>query len=108
MASRILPRELARRRAAGEPVYLLDVRQPEEHAIAAIAGSTLIPLGELAARVNEVLPPVGVPVVTYCHHGVRSLSAAAILERAGFTNVHSLHGGIDAWSVEVDPSVQRY
>jgi adenylyltransferase/sulfurtransferase len=108
MSRRLLPRELADRRAAGEVVYLLDVRQPEEHAIAAIDGGVLIPLGELAARIHEVQPPVGVAVVAYCHHGVRSLSAAAILERAGFTNVYSLHGGIDAWSAQVDPSVQRY
>lgn len=108
MAHRILPRELADRLAGGDPVYLLDVRQPEEHAHAAIPGSVLIPLGELAGRVNEVQPPVGVPVVAYCHHGVRSLSAVTILERAGFTEVSSLHGGIDAWSMEIDSSVGRY
>ncbi len=47
-------------------------------------------------------------IVTYCHHGIRSVSAGAFLERLGFTNVHSLTGGIDAWSCEVDPGVPRY
>ena len=54
------------------------------------------------------LPPTGALLVVYCHHGIRSMSAAQFLERAGFTNVVSLAGGIDAWSVEVDPKVPRY
>jgi rhodanese-related sulfurtransferase len=108
MPQQIHPRELADRRAAGERFHLLDVRQPEEHAFARIADSVLIPLPELASRVAEVEPPEGVPVVVYCHHGVRSLSGAAMLERAGVIPVYSLSGGIDAWSALIDPSVPRY
>lgn len=100
--------DLAAKLASGEPVYLLDVREAWEHAIAAIPGSVLIPLGELESRVTEVAPPPGALVVTYCHHGMRSLSGAAVLERAGFTDVVSLQGGIDAWSALVDPGVARY
>ena len=108
-----MPREidvhqLAARLAAGEAVYLLDVRQPWEHESASLPGSKLIPLNQLAARLSEVCPPPGVPLVVYCHHGVRSLSAATGLERLGFSDVFSLAGGIDAWSVEIDPSVPRY
>jgi rhodanese-related sulfurtransferase len=66
----------------------------------------LIPLGELAARVDEVQSG-DAPVVVYCHHGVRSLSGAAILRRAGIEAV-SLAGGIDRWSVAVDPNTPRY
>jgi rhodanese-related sulfurtransferase len=100
--------DLVRRLAASEPVYLLDVREPWEHDTAALPGSVLIPLAELPGRVGEVRPPPGALVVVYCHHGLRSLSGAAFLERAGLADVVSLHGGIDAWSREVDPTVPRY
>lgn len=101
-------RELARRMGAGEPVYLLDVRQPAEHALAALPGSHLIPLHLLPGRISEVRPPAGAPVVVYCHHGVRSQHGAMALVQGGLTDVYSLHGGIDAWSCEVDPNVPRY
>jgi adenylyltransferase/sulfurtransferase len=108
MVTQITPRQLADKLAAGEPVYLLDVRQPDEHAFAALPSSTLIPLGELPARTAEVEPPAGGLVVVYCHHGIRSLAAAALLERAGLVPAASLAGGIDAWSRLIDPKVPRY
>jgi adenylyltransferase/sulfurtransferase len=94
--------------AAGEAVYLLDVRNPDEYAFCRIGESPLVPLPELAHRIDEVIPPAGALVVVYCHHGVRSLSGAAILQQGGFENVASMRGGIDAWSLAVDPSVPRY
>ena len=100
--------ELARRMVAGERVYLLDVRQPAEHALAALPDSQLVPLNDLADRIAEVKPPAGVPVVVYCHHGVRSQHGAMALVQNGHSEVYSLHGGIDAWSLEVDPNVPRY
>jgi rhodanese-related sulfurtransferase len=106
MISQIQPAELKKMLDAGAPVLLVDVRQPEEHAYCALPGSVLIPLGELMARVEEVRPD-GAAVVVYCHHGVRSLSGAAILHRAGIEAV-SLAGGIDRWSLTVDPNVPRY
>lgn len=105
MIPQIQPSDLKRMLDAGQPVVLLDVREPEEHAYCALPGSVLIPLGELAGRVEEV--PAGAPVVVYCHHGVRSLSGAAILLRAGIEAM-SLAGGIDRWSLAVDPTVPRY
>lgn len=108
MVRQILPHDVKARLDAGEPVYLLDVRQPEEYALAHLPGSHLFPLGELPYRASEVEPPEGATVVVYCHHGVRSLSGAAILQQFGFSNVASMAGGIDAWSVHVDPSVPRY
>jgi adenylyltransferase/sulfurtransferase len=108
MVRQIDVRELARRMDAGEPVYLLDVRQPWEHQAAAIAGSRLIPLNQLAARAGEVRPPPGCLLVVYCHHGVRSQTGAALLEQLGLQDVVSLAGGIDAWSAAVDPRVPRY
>jgi adenylyltransferase/sulfurtransferase len=101
-------RSFAARLDAGEAFYLLDVRQPWEHQAAALPGSKLIPLNQLVARAAEVDCPAGVPVLVYCHHGVRSLSGARVLEQLGFANVYSLAGGIDAWSVQVDPRVPRY
>jgi rhodanese-related sulfurtransferase len=108
MVPRIHPVELKRMLDAGEPVHLVDCREPVEHETARLPGSQLIPLGELAYRHGEVDPPAGALVVVYCHHGVRSLSGAAMLLNAGHPNVASLAGGIDAWSVLVDPAVPRY
>ncbi len=92
----------------GTPVYLVDVRQPWENEFAALANSVLFPLGELNDILEDVKPPTGAKVVVYCHHGIRSLSGASILENAGFSPAYSLAGGIDAWSTDIDPSVPRY
>jgi adenylyltransferase/sulfurtransferase len=100
--------ELAGKLARAEPIYLLDVRQAWEHDLAALAGSVLIPINDLPARLPEARPPEGALVVVYCHHGIRSLSGAALLERHGFAGVVSLHGGIDAWSRAIDSQVPRY
>ena len=105
MIQQIRVEELRRKLEAGEPVYLVDVRQPWEHEAAALPGSLLIPLDELESRLDEVVPPQGAQVVVYCHHGVRSLSGAHLLAAHGAV---SLAGGIEAWSLRVDPSVPRY
>lgn len=100
--------ELSARLAAGEPTHLIDVRQPWEHQTAALANSILIPLDQLPAVAGQLQAAPGALIVTVCHHGVRSLSAAAVLEAAGFPSVASLAGGIDAWSLQIDPKVPRY
>ena len=107
MVPQIQPNDLKTMLDVGAPVLLLDVRQPEEHAFCHLPGGILIPLGELMARAQEIDPGESL-VVVYCHHGVRSLSGAAILAHAGFPNVASLAGGIDRWSQVVDPGVPRY
>jgi adenylyltransferase/sulfurtransferase len=105
----ISARDLAARIARGEPTALVDVREPWEHELARIEGSVLIPMSELPAALAELeVPAAEVLVACYCHAGVRSLHAAAFLARHGFPNVASLAGGIDTWSVEVDPRVPRY
>lgn len=108
MIPQITPGDLKRMLDAGAPVYLVDVRNPDEYAYCHLPGSVLVPLPELIARVEEVQPPPGSTVVVYCHHGVRSLSGAAILQRAGIDNAASLAGGIDQWSLTVDANVPRY
>jgi len=100
--------QLAEKLAAQAPVYLLDVRQAWEHELTSLPGSQLIPLDQLTARAAEVQPAAGVPVIVYCHHGIRSRSGAALLERLGQTEVFSLAGGIDAWSLRIDAKVPRY
>lgn len=105
-AREIAPPELATRLARGEPLFVLDVREPWEHEVAAIEGATLIPMSAIPARQAEL--PSGVPVVVYCHHGARSAMVADFLRAAGRRPVLNLAGGIDRWSVEVDPSVPRY
>ena len=92
----------------GEELLLLDVRQPEEFARARIEGALLVPLGELEARLGELAAWRGRRVVVTCHHGMRSLRGAEILRQSGFTWIESLAGGIEAWSLTVDPSVPRY
>lgn len=108
MVQQIHPQELSDKLAAGEAVYLLDVRQPAEHEFAALPNSVLIPLNDLPQRHGEVQPPDGALVVVYCHHGMRSMHGAAFLTQCGLTAVASLAGGIDAWSIQVDPNVPRY
>lgn len=85
---------------------LLDVRMPEEVAIAALPGAINIPLAELGQRVSEL--NASAPIAVLCHHGVRSEMAGRFLERNGFVDVAHLTGGIDAWSQIIDPSVPRY
>jgi molybdopterin/thiamine biosynthesis adenylyltransferase/rhodanese-related sulfurtransferase len=102
----ITARELQHERAHKPNLLLLDVREPREAAIAHIEGARLIPLRELPGRLSE-LPGHG-EIVTFCHHGQRSQRALEILRGAGFGNVRSLDGGIDAWSREIDASVPRY
>jgi len=65
-------------------------------------------LRELPQLLDEITAKPNQPIVVYCHHGVRSLSGAAILLRSGWTDVASLAGGIDAWSAIIDPQLPRY
>ncbi len=108
MVRQISPRELAQQQANGQRIVLIDVRQAWEHELAALPESLHIPLNDLAHRSKEIPADGAKAIVVYCHHGIRSLSAAAFLERLGVANVHSLMGGIDAWSCEVDPAMPRY
>ena len=87
-------------------VVLLDVRESHEYEIVHIEGSQLIPLSELHLRANEL--DTADTIVTYCHHGQRSLQAIKTLEYFGFKKLKHLRGGIDAWADEVDPEMARY
>ena len=87
-------------------VFLLDVREPQEHQICSIPGSVLIPLGELPNRISELGGHED--VVVHCKSGVRSAKAVKILSDAGFQKVRNLSGGILRWIDVVDPSLPKY
>jgi len=85
---------------------IVDVREPEEIAIARFPYATHIPMGDVPSRLTELDPDRELVIV--CHHGIRSAQVAAYLARMSFAQVANLAGGIDAWSCEVDPAVARY
>ena len=88
------------------PPHIIDVREPWEWDIAHLEGSDLIPLSTLPARVEALDPSRAYALL--CHHGMRSEMAANWMAQHGFTQLINIDGGIDAWSIEVDPSVPRY
>jgi rhodanese-related sulfurtransferase len=104
----VTPTEIAARLRGGEAVFLLDVREPGEHDFVALPGSVLIPLGELAQRTEELSQQKDSEIVVYCHHGIRSARAVGFLRSVGFPKAINLAGGIDRWSIEVDPRLPRY
>jgi len=93
---------------AGEPFYFLDCREPDEYETASIAGAELIPMGEINDRLAQLEPYRNSRIIVHCHHGRRSLNVTHALRQAGFPQTQSMAGGIDAWSLEIDPSVPRY
>jgi molybdopterin/thiamine biosynthesis adenylyltransferase/rhodanese-related sulfurtransferase len=101
----ITPAELKARLDRGDDLFILDVREPHEFQICNLNGH-LIPLGELPRRVHEL--DSSNEIVAHCRSGKRSAEAVDFLRKAGFRKVLNLHGGILAWSTEVDPSVPRY
>ncbi|MCB9744351.1 MAG: sulfurtransferase [Alphaproteobacteria bacterium] len=107
MISEVLPAEVAAARARGEPLVIVDVREDVELELASLPGAVHIPLGELSRRAPRELDP-DARVIVMCHHGVRSLSGAALLEHLGFEDVASMRGGIALWAHQVDASVGRY
>ena len=98
--------QLAERLEQGEPIHLLDVREPHELEISRLEGATLIPLGQLAERLSEL--DSAEEMVVFCKGGTRSARALELLASAGFRKVKNLKGGINAWAREVDPGMPVY
>jgi sulfur-carrier protein adenylyltransferase/sulfurtransferase len=98
--------ELNERRQHGNHIKIVDVREPHEWEISHIEGATLIPLGSLAARMNEL--DTADEIVLQCKTGARSMRALELLHTAGFRKLKNLKGGINAWAREVDPSLPTY
>lgn len=85
---------------------LLDVREPWEYQTARIAGSQLVSMRTVPARLHEL--DRAADTVVICHHGSRSQQVAMFLERQGFGSVYNLAGGVDAWARSVDPDMPKY
>ncbi len=100
----------AKAKLDAEPgTILLDVREPQEYALAHIDGSLLIPMNSVPAELQKLEGLADdADILVLCHHGVRSLQVAAWLQANGIENATSIAGGIDRWSVEIDPGVARY
>ena len=98
--------ELQKKKNAGEDFLLIDVREPWEYETCRIEGAQLIPMRTIPSNLQKL--DVDQDVICYCHHGQRSLDVAAWLRAQGVEQAQSLAGGIDRWSLEIDPKVPRY
>ncbi len=106
MFEEITPGQLASRMAQGESWTVLDVRENDELAVARVAGVLHIPLGELPTRLGEI--PTEGPLGILCHGGYRSAQACQFVAASGRRGIFNISGGIDRWSIEVDPQIPRY
>lgn len=104
----VAPRDVAAALKEDDHAVLIDCREPEECAIASVEGAMTIPMGEIPARLPELLEHADDRVFVMCHHGRRSLQVTAFLREQGFEDVRSVAGGIDLWSRAVDESIPRY
>jgi rhodanese-related sulfurtransferase len=95
-------------REQGTDFVLLDVREQDEYDLVRIAGAQLLPMSQIQARLDELTPLRERRIVVHCHHGGRSEQVTHWLRRQGFSRVQNMAGGIDAWAVEIDPSLPRY
>ena len=107
-ATEVHPTQLKQMLDAKADFLLLDCRQPREWSTCHIDGAKLIPLDQLESQLHNIDDFEDRPIIIHCHHGGRSLAATMLLRQKGFKHVHSLAGGIDAWSLLIDPSVRRY
>lgn len=89
-----------------KPPLLLDVREPWEYRTCRIEGSIPVPMNTIPARVQDL--DRDSDTVLICHHGVRSFQVGAYLERNGFSRLYNLHGGVNAWADQVEPTMPRY
>ena len=103
----ITPAELKARLDRKEAFRLIDVREPDEWAVARLPRAELIPLSQFQQRAASELSP-DEALILYCHHGIRSRKAQDYLKAQGYSNVLNLAGGIDACALKVDPTMKRY
>lgn len=100
--------EAQRRLTGPQPPRLIDVREADEFEVARIPGAELLPLSQWPAIAAEKLNDPAQAILVHCHHGGRSARATEFLLRNGFTDVTNVAGGIDAWALEIDPTLARY
>jgi rhodanese-related sulfurtransferase len=102
----VAPREVKDMLGRGEKLLFVDVREPWEYQTSHIEGSVLIPLREIPTNLPRL--EAAEEVVLFCHHGMRSMDAAAWLRSQGVQGARSMAGGIDRWATEIDPNTPRY
>ena len=100
------PQQLSAACSSDTPPIILDVRTRQEYEIARLESAILLPMDEIAGRLDEI--PGDRDIVVLCHHGIRSMHVAMWLDSKGFSAIYNLTGGIDRWSLEVDPHIPRY
>jgi|SRR6478672_3932774 len=105
----ISPAEAQALQKSGEPLFFIDVREPDEWKLARIEGASLVPMGMVPATLQDLENKADEgALIVYCHHGVRSLQVVAWLRDHGIPCCYSMAGGIDRWSREVDAIIPRY
>jgi rhodanese-related sulfurtransferase len=105
----ITPQQIKQRLDSGEKIALIDVREPSEFQQTRIAGAELIPVRSIPAELSRLeAQSDDAALIVFCHHGVRSLNVVNWLRQQGISECQSMAGGIDRWSLEIDPSVPRY
>ena len=102
----VAPREVKDMLGRGEKMLFVDVREPWEYQTSHIEGSVLIPLREIPTNLPRL--EAAEEIVLFCHHGMRSMDAAAWLRSQGVQGARSMAGGIDRWATEIDPNTPRY
>ena len=100
------PLELVQEMEKRKDMLMLDVREPMEIQICHIANAMHVPMGQIPSKLEDL--PKNKDLVVFCHMGVRSKQVMQFLRKNGFSRVFNLTGGIDRWSIDVDPKVQRY
>jgi rhodanese-related sulfurtransferase len=106
MIPEITPQQLAEKLHGPNPPLLIDVREPYEYEYCRIEGAQLKPLGQIMIWAKDLDPEA--EIILQCHTGMRSAQATGYLQSLGFKRVFNLRGGIEAWSIQIDPSVPRY
>jgi rhodanese-related sulfurtransferase len=96
------------RLSSDDPPLLVDCRERVEYQLVRLPDAWLLPMSEIAARLDELAAREQDHLIVYCHHGMRSAQVAAWLRGRGFAKAQSMAGGIDAWAVEIEPGMQRY
>lgn len=103
----ITPTELKSRLDHGKNFRLIDVREADEWALVRLPQAELIPLSQFQQLASQELSP-DETIILYCHHGMRSARAHGFLKAQGYPNVLNLMGGIDAWALQIEPTMKRY
>ena len=106
MIQQMTVQELQQRLEQDNPPLIIDVREPWEYQLCSLPDTVLIPMGSIQQRLDELDPDR--ETVVLCHHGIRSQHVAIYLQRVGFTQLHNLRGGINAWARELDPHMETY